>query len=102
MTHDFEKCLREMKGIENSQPKRDGICSFFHTNQEQIQLALRIADRLQKGEVSAKMLETVQKNTEIGSYVCANWSSAYECIEEIFKAMSQELIKEVENEASSE
>lgn len=85
MTHDFEKALTFIDNVE----KQYGSRKEFPL----IQLALRIADRLQKGVVSDRMISKVSNGQE-------RWNVM---AERDFKAMSQQLIKEeCENEISTD
>lgn len=76
-----------MKAIEKAHPRRDAICSFFHMNQEAVEAALILAGRLQNGEVSDEMREA--------AFEYMNKAGFHSVVEDKFKAMAAQMIKEV-------
>lgn len=38
-------------------------------------------------ELSAEKMRNIQMHTEIGSYICANWTGAYDCINKLYAVM---------------
>lgn len=87
MTHDFEGVLKRMT---EARSWKDG-CAIQQV--EAVLVALRIAGRLQKGEVSDGMYD-------VGDEMCMSFADRNEFTddEEVFKAMSQQLFKECEDE----
>lgn len=84
--HDFKAAL---DGYKRAKDNFD-INVWLNTYVEEFVTALRIADRLQSGEVSLEMADAFRGYLDDGNSV--------ELISNVFKAMAQQLIKEVEDE----
>ena len=93
--HDFKAALVGLIALRDSTaltPKVDEIYKEFYRQIPTIQFALRLADKLQKGEVSKEMenkgshLRYVQDNQN-----CKNTAN-------VFRAMTEKMMKEVGDE----
>lgn len=81
--HDFRAALEACYILSNE--------PLLYCHRKTIQFALRLADRLQSGEVSEEMYNAAE-NIEFSEYCGA------EDIETQFKAMTAQMMREVEDE----
>ena len=97
MKHDFEDVLKRFDNYIKVYDYDPDLKTLFGSDIEIIQLALLIADRLQNGEVSDDMYD-------VGDEMCMSFADRGEFTdaEEVFKAMSQQLFKECEDETSTD
>lgn len=79
MTHDYKGALEATKFNIMVGPSKEKV--FRPEHNKTIQHALRLADRLASGDISAAVYE-------------AGYEVKYFCVRRVFKAMASELIKE--------
>lgn len=93
--HDFKAALDELN---NPNSALSYGLSYSEGTRKTIQLALRIAERLQSGEVSDDMAMAGQCVPITPDSWVADFQTAGVASEDIYKTMSAQLIKESENE----